>query len=75
MGKRISLLLGSGYTEHQLRLRYVTAAYAATRDLRAVQELLGHADVSTTQTYMGVDEVQLVNAVGVLPVHAFGANP
>ncbi|WP_051687497.1 tyrosine-type recombinase/integrase [Curtobacterium sp. S6] len=56
VGKRISLRLGPDDAGHQLRLRYVTATYAATRDLRAVQELLGHADVSTTQTYVGVDE-------------------
>lgn len=39
---------------HALRHRYATLAYAATRDLTAVKELLGHASVATTQVYVAV---------------------
>lgn len=49
-----------GHT-HQLRHRAATVAYKGTHDLRAVQELLGHASVATTQLYVAVadDAVRL----------------
>ena len=42
-----------GRTPHSLRHRYATLAYAASHDLRAVQRLLGHASIATTQLYVG----------------------
>jgi len=41
-------------SSHDMRATFATEAYAATKDLRAVQELLGHADSRTTQVYTGV---------------------
>lgn len=41
-----------GYGPHTLRHRYATRAYAASHDLRAVQRLLGHASIATTQMYV-----------------------
>lgn len=51
VGKLISRLLGDGWTTHTLRHRCATVAYWDTKDLRAVQELLGHAKTDTTARY------------------------
>lgn len=50
----------TGWNPHSLRHAGATAAYRATKDLRAVQELLGHASLATTQRYLhvGLDEVR-----------------
>lgn len=45
-----------GATAHQLRHRFASSAYAATHDIRAIQELLGHASVATTQRYTAVPD-------------------
>lgn len=53
----ISDALPPGVTAHQLRHRYGTRAYnLGGKDLRAVQELLGHAYATTTQIYVGVED-------------------
>lgn len=54
VGKLVSGLLPEGWTCHTLRHRCATVAYASTRDLRAVQELLGHAKPETTALYTRV---------------------
>lgn len=41
-------------SSHDLRATFATAAYAKSKDLRAVQELLGHADPKTTLVYTGI---------------------
>lgn len=43
--------LGVSATAHRARHRMATVAYRATRDLRAVQTLLGHASPVTTSIY------------------------
>lgn len=45
-------VLPEGWTGHTLRHRYGTRAYAGTRDLLAVGELLGHARPETTRRYV-----------------------
>lgn len=54
VGVLVSALLPKGWTCHTLRHRCATRAYAARRDLRAVQELLGHAKPETTAIYTQV---------------------
>jgi integrase/recombinase XerC len=43
--------VGVNETLHQLRHRFATQAYAVHKDLRVVQELMGHADPATTARY------------------------
>lgn len=54
VGVLVSALLPEGWTCHTLRHRCATRAYADRRDLRAVQELLGHAKPETTALYTEV---------------------
>jgi integrase/recombinase XerC len=56
LGKLVSRALANGLTTHTLRHRCGTVAYAGTRDLRAVQELLGHAKPETTAIYVAVPD-------------------
>lgn len=51
------------YTCHQLRHAAATRWYAKTCDIRAVQLLLGHASVATTQVYVQTTDAQLLAAV------------
>jgi integrase len=55
-------------TLHALRHRFGTETYRASRDLRAVQELLGHASPSTTAAYAAYDRPLARAAVDALPV-------
>lgn len=54
VGVLVSRALPPGWTCHTLRHRCATVAYAVERDLRAVQELLGHAKPETTALYTQV---------------------
>lgn len=54
VGTVISNLMPDGWTMHKLRHRFASRGYAGTRDIRAVQEALGHASVATTQRYTAV---------------------
>ena len=52
VGDLIADALPAGWTAHTLRHRFATRTYAASRDLVAVQELLGHAKPETTRLYI-----------------------
>jgi integrase/recombinase XerC len=51
---RVGKNAGMKISSHDLRMTFGTAAYAKTKDLRAVQQLLGHSSSKTTELYTGV---------------------
>lgn len=63
LGTLMTAALGGEWTAHTVRHRFATEAYAAERDLRAVQELLGHSNPETTARYAAVPEGALNSAV------------
>lgn len=62
VGELVRDALPGDLTAHTLRHRYGTIAYGRSRDIRAVQELMGHAKLETTAAYVAVDAEERLRA-------------
>lgn len=64
--------LGIKGSAHTLRHTYATEMYKETRDIRVVQELLGHKSIISTEIYTHVHNEILKEAVNSNPLANFG---
>lgn len=63
VGRVLERLLAGPWTGHTLRHRFATKAYEPERDIRAVQELLGHSKPETTARYVQTPKRAKLTAV------------
>lgn len=63
VGTLVKTALAGEWTTHTLRHRFATVAYRGSRDLIAVQELLGHSKPETTRQYVQLPDDALRAAI------------
>ncbi len=59
VGTLCSRALPGVWTLHKARHRFASTAYRGTRNIRAVQEMLGHSSVAITERYTAVDDDEM----------------
>lgn len=59
----VGIRAGIKVASHDLRATFATDIYSRTKDIRVVQLLLGHASVTTTQRYIGIDTDRMRSAM------------
>jgi integrase/recombinase XerC len=59
VGGLVGRVLPPGFTMHSLRHMFASRAYRGTRNLRAVQVLLGHQSIATTERYCAVNDSEI----------------
>ena len=62
--------LGIEASAHSLRHFFGSSLYHATKDIRLVQEMMGHASPQTTAVYVAFDPREAFHAVRTLGIHA-----
>lgn len=65
----------TGFNPHALRHRGATEGFRSTRNIRAVQEQLGHASVATTQIYTHLEDDERRAVVASSTVRSLGVRP
>lgn len=59
VGALCSRVMPDVWTLHSARHRFASRAYRGTRNIRAVQQLLGHSSVAMTEKYTAVDDDEM----------------
>ncbi|MCC3143934.1 tyrosine-type recombinase/integrase [Halanaerobium sp. Z-7514] len=65
--KKAGLSRADKITPHKLRHTFASMLYRQTKDIKVLQDLLGHADISTTQIYTHIDTEEKKNAIDEMP--------
>ena len=55
--------IGEDITPHTLRHSFATDFYKRTKDIEALRKILGHSDISTTQIYVTLANLDVENAM------------